>query len=59
MMPLLRPRREGPSGRRAAEQRDELAPMWLIELHPPQRAVTAQQNIELPTVRQDGTPPRT
>src|SRR5262252_2627553 len=30
---LLRPRRERPRGRRAAEQRDELAPFQLIELH--------------------------
>jgi len=30
---LLRPCRERPCGRRAAEQRDELAP-FLIELHP-------------------------
>jgi len=30
---LLRPRRNGPRSRRAAEQRDELAPFQLIELH--------------------------
>jgi hypothetical protein len=30
---LLRPRRERPRGRRGAEQRDELAPFQLIELH--------------------------
>ena len=30
---LLRARRERPRGRRAAEQRDELAPLYLIELH--------------------------
>ncbi len=30
---LLRPRRERPRCRRAAEQRDELAPFQLIELH--------------------------
>jgi hypothetical protein len=31
---LLRPRRARPHRRRAAEQRDELAPFQLIELHP-------------------------
>src|SRR5215470_7482980 len=30
---LLRPRRERPRGRRAAEQRDEVAPFYLIEWH--------------------------
>ena len=36
---LLRPRRERPHRRRAAEQRDELAPLQWIELHrcPPAR----------------------
>jgi hypothetical protein len=29
----LRGRREWPSGRRAAQQRDEVAPFYLIELH--------------------------
>jgi hypothetical protein len=33
-MGLLRARRERPRSRRAAEQRDELAPFQLIELHP-------------------------
>jgi hypothetical protein len=30
---LLRPRRERPRNRRAAEQRDELATLQLVELH--------------------------
>jgi hypothetical protein len=30
---LLRPRRERPRSRRAAEERDELAPFQLIEMH--------------------------
>jgi hypothetical protein len=30
---LLRPRRERPGSRSAAEQRDELTPFHLIELH--------------------------
>jgi hypothetical protein len=38
----LRTRRERPRDRRAAEQRDELAPFQLIELHPlPLASVTA------------------
>jgi hypothetical protein len=48
---LLRPRRERPR-RRAAEQRDELAPFQLIELHYIPASEGRRQNIELTIVSQ-------
>jgi hypothetical protein len=50
---LLRVRRKRPSNRRAAEQRDELAPVQLIELHsvPPARA--GLEDIELARISQE------
>jgi hypothetical protein len=44
---LLRPRRERPCRRRAAEQRDELAAFYLIELHFGPRARAGLLDIEL------------
>ena len=50
---LLRARRERPRRRRAAEQRDELAPFQLIELHRTSRAQAGQQDIEFARISQE------
>jgi hypothetical protein len=51
---LLRPRRERPRGRRAAEERDELPSLQLIEVHPiPHRGGTVfRKNIEAAGISQ-------
>ena len=49
---LLRARRERPHRRRAAEQRDELAPFYLIELHSISNSPRQMQDIELAMVSQ-------
>ena len=49
---LLRVRRERPS-RRAAEQRDELAPFQLVELHSMPASQAGLQDIELAGVSQE------
>jgi hypothetical protein len=50
---LLRVRRERPCGRRAAEQRDELAPSKMIEWHSdPSSRDRAKQDIELARISQ-------
>ena len=50
----LRPRCEQPRGRRAAEQRDELAPFQLIELHPVPASEAGLQDIESARISQGG-----
>ena len=50
---LLRARRERPGGR-AAEQRDELAPFQMIELHSMPSSHAGLQDIELAMVGQGG-----
>ena len=52
---LLGARRERPSRRRAAEQRDERAPFQLVELHFGPRARAGLQDIELAVVSQEVT----
>ena len=50
---LLRARHERPRGR-AAEQRDELAPFYLIELHPVPASEAGLQDIESARISQGG-----
>src|SRR5947209_13838543 len=49
---LLPARSQWPRGRCAAEQRDELAPFHLIEMHQRPRARSAWQDIELARISQ-------
>jgi hypothetical protein len=49
---LLRTGREWPHGSRAAEQRDELAAFYLIELHSISNSPQGMQDIELAMVSQ-------
>jgi hypothetical protein len=49
---LLRARRERPRGRRAAEQRDEIAAPQLVELHSISNSPRQMQDIELAMVSQ-------
>jgi hypothetical protein len=49
---VLRARRERPSGRRAAEQRYEVAAFYLIELHSISNSPRQMQDIELAMVSQ-------
>ena len=49
---MLRTRRERPRRRRAAEQRDELAPFQFIELHSVPASQPGSQDIELQAVSQ-------
>src|SRR5262245_21062487 len=52
LLALLRPRRERPRRRRAAEQRDEFATFQLIEWHSAPAARARLQDIELTIVSQ-------
>jgi hypothetical protein len=52
---LLRARRERPRRRRTAEERDEVAPFQLIELHSVPARQGGLQDIELGTISQEVT----